>query len=70
MELVLPEPIVSIYAAVDTDTIVLRSGSGNLWIAGVGPESAYQSSPAVGRFKKQEAGSSTIKLRKFQLPNR
>lgn len=70
MELVLPESVVSIAVGFDTETIVLRSGSGHLWIAGIGPETACQGSPAAGRFQKQEAGSAAVKLRKFQVLNR
>ncbi|VDK49577.1 unnamed protein product [Gongylonema pulchrum] len=70
MELVLPESVVSIAVGFDTETIILRSGSGHLWIAGVGPEAACQKSPAAGRFKKQEAGSAAVKLRKLQTSNR
>ncbi|MCP9259802.1 E3 ubiquitin-protein ligase rpm-1 [Dirofilaria immitis] len=66
MKLVLPESIVSIAVGFDTETIVLRSGSGHLWIAGIGPDTIRQGSPSAGRFQKQEAGSATVKLRKFQ----
>ncbi|CAG9534611.1 unnamed protein product [Cercopithifilaria johnstoni] len=66
MKLILPESIVSIAVGFDTDTIVLRSGSGHLWIAGVGPDAVRQRSPTAGRFQKQEASSATLKLRKFQ----
>lgn len=70
MKLVLPESIVSIAVGFDTETIVLRSGSGHLWIAGVGPDAVRQGSPTAGRFQKQEAGSAAVKLRKFQNLNR
>uniref|UniRef100_A0A915PSJ6 RCR-type E3 ubiquitin transferase n=1 Tax=Setaria digitata TaxID=48799 RepID=A0A915PSJ6_9BILA len=70
MKLVLPESIVSIAVGFDTETIVLRSGSGHLWIAGMGPDAACKGSPTAGRFQKQEAGSVAVKLRKFQNLNR
>ncbi|VIO97478.1 B-box zinc finger family protein [Brugia malayi] len=70
MKLVLPESIVSIAVGFDTETIVLRSGAGHLWIAGVGPDTIRQGSPTAGRFQKQEAGSVAVKLRKFQNLNR
>ncbi|VDK22374.1 unnamed protein product, partial [Anisakis simplex] len=70
MELVLPEAIVSLSVGADTETIVLRSGSGHVWIAGLGPETLCQGSPATGRFQRQEAGSSAAKLRKLQTANR
>ncbi|VBB27565.1 unnamed protein product [Acanthocheilonema viteae] len=70
MKLVLPESIVSIAVGFDTETIVLRSGSGHIWIAGVGPDAVRQGSPTAGRFQKQEAGSAALKLRKFQSVNR
>uniref|UniRef100_A0A183UUS7 PHR domain-containing protein n=1 Tax=Toxocara canis TaxID=6265 RepID=A0A183UUS7_TOXCA len=70
MELVLPEAIVSLSAGTDTETIVLRSGSGHVWIAGLGPETLGQGSPATGRFQRQEAGSTAAKLRKLQTANR
>uniref|UniRef100_A0A915ATT0 RCR-type E3 ubiquitin transferase n=8 Tax=Parascaris univalens TaxID=6257 RepID=A0A915ATT0_PARUN len=70
MELVLPEAIVSLSVGTDTETIVLRSGSGHVWIAGLGPETLGQGSPATGRFQRQEAGSTAAKLRKLQTANR
>lgn len=70
MKLILPESIVSIAVGFDTETIVLRSGSGHLWIAGVGPDGACKDSPTASRFQKQGAGSAALKLRKFQILNR
>lgn len=72
MQLVLPESIVSIAVGFGTETIVLRSGSGHLWIAGVGPDMARQGSPPIvgHRFQRYEAGSAAVKLRKFRNFNK
>lgn len=70
MELVLPDSIVSMSVGTDTETVVLRSGSGHVWISGLGPEIYSQSSPATARFQKVDAGLTPAKLRKFHISNR
>ncbi|MFH4974209.1 hypothetical protein AB6A40_000918, partial [Gnathostoma spinigerum] len=70
MELVLPEAVVSVAIGTDTESIVLRSGSGHIYVACVGPETLNQGSPAAGRLQKQEFGSSAVKLWKLPVVNR
>ncbi len=65
MELVLPEAIVSLAMSADADCIILRSGSGHVWIAGIGPDGG---SPAASRFHRQNPGAA--KLRRLHTFNR
>ncbi|TKR87164.1 hypothetical protein L596_011612 [Steinernema carpocapsae] len=69
MELVLPEPIVSLAVSPDSEHIVLRSGSGNLWVAGTRYEVAG-SSPARVRHHKTHQKVPLGKLRKLHTPNK
>ncbi|KAK0411800.1 hypothetical protein QR680_005853 [Steinernema hermaphroditum] len=69
MELVLPEPIVSLAVSPDSEHIVLRSGSGNLWVAGTRYEIA-SGSPARVRHQKTHQKVPLGKLRKLHTQNK
>lgn len=70
MELVLPESIVSVLVASDSDTVLLRSGSGQIWILGQEPQLLSQGSPVIGRHFKEDNVNGKGKLRKLHLASR